>query len=252
VTLTEIATHKANELRLLHLAMHDALTGLPNRDAFVERVDVSLTRAARDHVTALLFVDLDGFKQVNDSYGHRCGDTLLTSVARRIRSTLRPFDTLGRLGGDEFAIVCEVASGHDATKLAQRIVDAVACPFEIDDENIMVGASIGVATASPETTTSDQLIAAADEAMYRAKQAGGAQWWMPGARDVEVRTRRARADAEAAIAQLMTDVARLQQRCSELHSDTVHLGDEPLTRRVAGIAAALEQALHVADCRSRR
>src|SRR5688500_9300215 len=138
VTLTEIATHKANEMRLIHLATHDPLTGLANRDAFAERVDLALSRAARDHVTALLFIDLDRFKHINDRYGHPFGDKLLAAVARRLRATVRPFDALGRLGGDELGIVCEVASAEDATHLAERVVSAIGEPFTIDDQTVGV------------------------------------------------------------------------------------------------------------------
>jgi diguanylate cyclase (GGDEF)-like protein len=243
VTLTEIATHKANEMRLLHLATHDPLTGLPNRHAFVARVDRELARAARDQVTGLLFVDLDRFKQVNDRYGHLTGDRLLVAVARRIRATLRPFDTLGRLGGDELGIMCEVASPHDATRLAERIVDVVGEPFPIDDEILTIGASVGVATAAPGTSlSSSELIAAADHAMYRAKRAGGGQWWMRGAPTTLVRSRRALEQAHAALGRLAGEISRLQHSAADIQRDADSLSDDPLTERVAAIIDALERA----------
>jgi diguanylate cyclase (GGDEF)-like protein len=243
VTLTEIATHKANEMRLLHLATHDPLTGLPNRDAFVARVEVALARAARDHVTALLFVDLDRFKQVNDRYGHLVGDRLLIAVARRMRGTLRPFDTLGRLGGDELGIVCDVASAHDATRLADRIVDVVSEPFPIDDQIVTIGASVGVATAAPGASlTSEQLIAGADEAMYRAKRAGGGQWWMRGAPETAVRCRRTIEEAHVALDRLAAEITALQQRASDIRLLTDGAEDERLVERIATIIEALERA----------
>jgi diguanylate cyclase (GGDEF)-like protein len=193
-------------------------------------------------VTAVLFIDLDRFKQVNDRYGHLCGDRLLVAVARRIRGTVRPFDTLGRLGGDELGIVCEVASPEDATRLAERIVDAVAEPFTIEGEVLRIGASVGVATASPATVTSERLIAEADSAMYRAKEAGGARWWMVGARDVEVESRRALAETNESLVDLGLEIDRLHERAERLRSQSAHLHDPILDERLVRILDSLASA----------
>ena len=247
VTLTEIETHKANELRLLHLATHDPLTGLANRDTFMERVELALGRAARDHVTAMLFVDLDRFKQVNDRYGHQCGDKLLASVARRLRDDRAPLRRSRPARRDELGIVCEVAEPEDATHLADRVVSAVAEPFTIDGEVLTIGASVGIATASPSTTTSEQLVAEADRAMYPAKESGGSQWWIRGARAIDARSRHAVAEANAALAQLGLDLVRLQQRTMDLRQDTTHLHDENLSVRLEAINSALELARTLAE-----
>jgi diguanylate cyclase (GGDEF)-like protein len=154
-------------------ALKDSLTRLPNRRLFHDRVGHALARAQRRPGTmAVLFVDLDKFKDVNDSLGHPSGDHLLTSVAERLRAVLRPGDTAARLGGDEFAVLVEDIAGEgDAVLIAQRLLDALTAPFVLRGKELTVGASVGIAVSAPGDTV-DELLRNADVAMYTAKQGG--------------------------------------------------------------------------------
>jgi diguanylate cyclase (GGDEF)-like protein/PAS domain S-box-containing protein len=178
ITITEIDDRKTNELRLLHLATHDPTTGLPNRKLFGSRLEEAIAHSAEGSVTAVLFVDLDHFKAVNDRLGHRVGDLLLIAVAGRIEGTLRPSDLVSRLGGDEFGIVCTGLSGvPEATALASRIVDVLATPFVLDEHVVEMSASVGLAWSRDGGERSPAaLVEAADRAMYHAKANGGSQW----------------------------------------------------------------------------
>ncbi len=165
------------EERIAHLAHHDALTGLPNRVLFRERMDGAIARARFGEGFAVLCLDLDRFKEVNDALGHPVGDALLCAVADRLRAELRDTDTLARLGGDEFALIQSCADQPgDATALARRLVEAVAAPFQIDGHQISVGTSIGVALAPGDGLHPDALLRAADMALYRAKADGRGTW----------------------------------------------------------------------------
>jgi diguanylate cyclase (GGDEF)-like protein len=163
---------RTNELR--YQAFHDSLTGLPNRALILDRIDHMLARARRDHTTAaVLFLDLDNFKDINDSLGHRSGDELLAGVSARMAGILREGDTVGRLGGDEFVMLVEGASRPEvAEAMAQRILDALEGPFEISgsDVPLTVTASIGIATGQRDTA--EALLRDADIALYSAKEAG--------------------------------------------------------------------------------
>jgi len=162
----------AREAVLERLASRDALTGLPNRAAFAETVRRDLDRAAEAGVNvAVLFVDLDGFKAVNDALGHAAGDDVLVAVAERIEDTTRSTDTAARLGGDEFVVSCfDVASPDAVRRVARRIVDRVVGDIPTRSGSASVGASVGVAwTSRPDRATVDRLLEAADAAMYRAK-----------------------------------------------------------------------------------
>jgi diguanylate cyclase (GGDEF)-like protein/PAS domain S-box-containing protein len=160
------------EEQLTHQAFHDNLTGLANRALFRDRLDQALARAARsDRLLAVLLVDLDGFKQVNDSLGHDAGDQLLEEVARRFRSVVRPSDTVARFGGDEFALLLEDISEHEAVGFAQRLLDRLATPVAIARREVVLGASVGVVLRSG-SGQSEELIRDADVAMYAAKDAG--------------------------------------------------------------------------------
>ena len=167
------------ERRLVHQAFHDALTGLPNRAHFRERLDGALARAARHgDAIAVLFLDLDGFKYVNDSLGHDAGDRLLVAVADRLRACLRPEDTVARLGGDEFTVLLDgAADDGGATLVAERITQALRAPFMLAGREVAVSASIGIVLNTPATgyQSSDDLMRDADIAMYRAKGAGKAR-----------------------------------------------------------------------------
>lgn len=178
-TFRDIGEHKQTEAKLEHDAMHDVLTGLPNRALFKDRLNLALSRRERrpDHSCGVLFLDLDRFKEINDALGHAAGDTLLKSVAERLRNTLRPQDSAARLGGDEFAVLVEnIYSISDVEIVARRIVGEMARPFDIFGHSVQVSASIGVAVAGTEHTSPDQLLRDADFAMYRAKQAGGGHY----------------------------------------------------------------------------
>jgi diguanylate cyclase (GGDEF)-like protein len=158
--------------RLQHLATHDALTGLPNRRLLLERLEHAGLRARRTHAAAaVLFVDLDRFKEVNDTYGHAAGDSLLTAVAGRLADLVRPGDTLARLYGDEFVLLCEdLRDRTDADALADRVRGAFDEPFAVGDTRLTISASVGIAFAGPGERVNPGLLGRADSAMYDAKR----------------------------------------------------------------------------------
>jgi diguanylate cyclase (GGDEF)-like protein len=157
--------------QLRHQAYHDSLTGLPNRRLFAEHVARALSERPASHV-AVLFLDLDDFKTINDSLGHFAGDSLLQAVAGRVRSSVRPQDVPARLGGDEFAVLTEVAEPGEAEQVAQRLVDSLERSFGIGGREISVHASVGIAYGGMGATSADELLRNADVAMYNAKQGG--------------------------------------------------------------------------------
>jgi diguanylate cyclase (GGDEF)-like protein len=156
-------------------ALHDPLTGLPNRLLLLERLEHALLRSVRSrHPVAILFVDLDRFKLVNDSHGHLIGDELLVAVADRMASLIRPGDTLARLSGDEFVIICEeISKKLQIHMIARRIVGALGAPFPLDDVVVEVSASVGIAFSTPKGKDAEELLREADIAMYQAKRRGG-------------------------------------------------------------------------------
>jgi diguanylate cyclase (GGDEF)-like protein len=158
----------------VHQALHDSLTALPNRALLIDRLDHALARARRwGSAISVLFVDLDDFKVVNDSLGHRVGDQLLTEVADRLRRCIRSSDTAARLGGDEFAVLLEDAGdGLDATTVAERILDDLRRPSTVDGHDVLANASIGIAGTTSGTEEAGELLRNADMAMYRAKSQG--------------------------------------------------------------------------------
>jgi diguanylate cyclase (GGDEF)-like protein len=155
------------------IALHDVLTGLPNRQLLEDRIELAAQRAQRSETSAaILFVDLDQFKQVNDAYGHDVGDELLVAIARRLSTLVRPSDTLARLSGDEFVFLCEdLDSPEDVDLITNRIADAMSIPFVSTTYEIMITASVGVAYAGPGKRISTHLVGEADKAMYEAKRA---------------------------------------------------------------------------------
>ncbi|HEY0869976.1 MAG TPA: diguanylate cyclase, partial [Acidothermaceae bacterium] len=171
-SLTDVHERKELESQLRHAALYDPLTGLPNRTLFLDRLRVTMTRASRhsDHRFAVLFLDLDGFKLVNDSLGHLLGDALLSSVAERISADLRPSDTASRFGGDEFAILLDdITAPHNPVAVAERLQDRLARPFHVGGHEIFVTASIGIASSSTGYQSAEDVLRDADTAMYRAK-----------------------------------------------------------------------------------
>ena len=171
----DTSAQKQLEDRLSHQAFHDALTGLANRELFFDRVGHALERGRREvRTVAVLFVDMDGFKGVNDSLGHSRGDELLVLIAERFSSCVRPGDTVARIGGDEFAVLLETAEdAAGAVHAGHRLREVLADPFMIDGREVLVQASIGVAATDDGHTTADDLVRNADLAMYRAKTNNG-------------------------------------------------------------------------------
>lgn len=171
----DISERKRMEARLKDLAERDPLTGLANRTLFGETLKFVLVHATRQqHNVALLYLDLDGFKPVNDTHGHAAGDQLLCVIAARIASALRKSDLCARLGGDEFAVVlADCGTPQDVTQLAQTLLSSICQPHQFGDQQVQVGASIGFAVCPADASDSDTLVKAADAAMYSAKRAGG-------------------------------------------------------------------------------
>jgi diguanylate cyclase (GGDEF)-like protein len=172
-THEDITEQRRTEDKIAHMAQHDILTGLANRALLTERMEQALARAKRGEIVALHLVDLDHFKRVNDTLGHPVGDLLLQAVAERLRSITRATDTLARLGGDEFAVL-QVAMGesNDATLLAQRIIEILSAPYQLDGHEAVIGATVGIAIGGIDGFHADQLVRKADMALYRAKSAG--------------------------------------------------------------------------------
>jgi diguanylate cyclase (GGDEF)-like protein/PAS domain S-box-containing protein len=155
-------------------ALHDSITGLPNRVLFMERLRAALTRLERHHQSvAVLFLDVDRFKLINDSLGHEIGDQLIVALGERLRGVVRPQDTVARFGGDEFALLCEeIDDEQHAVAIAERIIEALKVPLALKEHELVVSTSVGVAVARDSTTRVESLIGDADAAMYRAKAQG--------------------------------------------------------------------------------
>ena len=169
----DITEQRRVEEKIAHMAHHDALTGLPNRVLLRERLNYHLSSVHRGASFAVLCLDLDYFKQVNDTLGHPVGDALLCAVANRLRECVRDTDVVARLGGDEFAIIqIGVEQPTSASTLAQRLVDALARPFAVDGHEIVIGTSVGISVTPNDGTDSDVLLKNADMALYRAKENG--------------------------------------------------------------------------------
>lgn len=170
----DISRQKVLEREIQYLAQHDGLTKLPNRGLFLDRTQQAIIHGQRSgNRFALLFVDMDGFKEVNDAYGHGAGDHLLCLVAERLESCVRGGDTVARLGGDEFTILLlHIGSTADVEKVVSKTLLCLASPYEIDGHSITVTASIGIGLYPDHAAEMEKLLNCADHAMYRAKQAG--------------------------------------------------------------------------------
>jgi diguanylate cyclase (GGDEF)-like protein/PAS domain S-box-containing protein len=177
VHLTALALERErSQRRLLHAALHDPLTGLANRARFFSDLDESLTAPARKLV-GVLYIDLDGFKPINDAFGHGFGDQVLVEIARRMQALVRPSDVVARLGGDEFAVLCPGVRGHDEVQaIAERIVKQASRAIDIEGNLGRVAASVGIAVAPAGSCTSDSLVEAADAALYAVKAGSKGGW----------------------------------------------------------------------------
>jgi len=177
-TSQDITDRKEAEAELTRQALHDQLTGLPNRGLLLDRLDQALAQARRSgRLVAVLFLDLDRFKLVNDSRGHAAGDELLVAVAERLRAILRPLDTIARFGGDEFVMVChDVGALDDVLHVAERVVEALRRPFTLNGDHTFLSVSIGIAVSDGTSSSPGELLRDADAAMYRAKEGGRARW----------------------------------------------------------------------------
>ncbi len=171
---------KHTEVQLAHLALHDPLTGLPNRALFLDRLSVALDRSRRTSGRiAVLFVDVDRFKQVNDTLGHAAGDRVLEVLGERLRGMLRPMDTVARFGGDEFTLLFEeLDNEREVVLIAERVSRAAKLPIPLDDGDATVTVSIGIATVNDPMVPPEMVIREADTAMYRAKELGRARYEM--------------------------------------------------------------------------
>jgi diguanylate cyclase (GGDEF)-like protein len=177
VTFEDTTQRRCAEDKISHMAHHDALTDLPNRVRFYQKLEELFVRAPQTGSFAVFSLDLDEFKRVNDMLGHPIGDKLLQTVAERMRGCIRETDIVARLGGDEFSIVqVPFNQPSDATSLAERLITAVSAPYQVDGHQVIVGTSIGIAVAPGDGMDPDQLIRNADLALYRCKSDGGSAY----------------------------------------------------------------------------
>jgi diguanylate cyclase (GGDEF)-like protein len=193
VVLVEDVTERKNaEAKIHHLARYDALTGLPNRIFFHDQMEWALATMKRGHHCAVLFVDLDQFKQVNDTLGHPAGDALLFAVAERLRNIIRESDLVARFGGDEFVVLqTPLRNPEAAATLARRIVEELSNTYDVDGHRVVIGASVGIAVAPRDGSGADVLLKNADMALYRAKSEGRGSWrFFEPEMDVKAQARR--------------------------------------------------------------
>jgi diguanylate cyclase (GGDEF)-like protein/PAS domain S-box-containing protein len=178
--MRDVTERKLAEDRLSHLAHHDFLTGLPNRALFLDRLSCALVLARRERTQlAVLFLDLDGFKKVNDTYGHEIGDLLLNGASERLCAAVRASDVVARMGGDEFTFVLnKIGNAENAQKLSEKIVAALAPPFVLNGITCHVGGSIGISLFEGGEMDAETILRQADAAMYQAKKAGKNTWRM--------------------------------------------------------------------------
>jgi diguanylate cyclase (GGDEF)-like protein len=193
ISCEDVTEQQRAQSQIAFMARHDALTRLPNRSLFAERIEQSVAEAGRGAGFAVFCIDLDNFKQINDTLGHPVGDGLLCAVADRLSACVREADTVARLGGDEFAIIQSgVRNAEDAESLAQRIVDRVGAPYELNGHRVVVGCSVGISLAPGDGTTREKLLKNADMALYRSKMDGRGTWrFFEPAMDASLQSRRA-------------------------------------------------------------
>jgi diguanylate cyclase (GGDEF)-like protein len=187
-TYEDVTERRQAEAKIMHMARHDALTNLPNRVLFQDKMEKALGRGDR---IAVMFLDLDRFKSVNDSLGHSVGDALLCAVTERLQRVVSASDTVARLGGDEFAIVQRNATPESASELAGKVIAELVEPFEVQSHQLIIGTSIGIAMAPADGKEPDQLLRNADMALYRAKSDGrGAYHFFQAEMDAQMQERR--------------------------------------------------------------
>ncbi|MBA3446564.1 MAG: diguanylate cyclase, partial [Pseudaminobacter sp.] len=172
-TYLDVTEQRRDQALIAHMAHHDALTGLPNRALFADRLQTAAALARRGSLMAVHYLDVDNFKQVNDTLGHQAGDELLIEIANRLQAAVRDNDTVARLGGDEFAIIqTGIVKRPDASVLARRVVARCAAPFMLAGKPVTVGVSIGIALCPNDGLSTDEVLRKADTALYRSKSAG--------------------------------------------------------------------------------
>jgi diguanylate cyclase (GGDEF)-like protein/PAS domain S-box-containing protein len=171
-SVRDISDRKRLEAELERQALHDPLTGLGNRILLQSRLEVATARRGPDNDVAVLLIDLDGFKEVNDTWGHALGDEVLRIVASRLGSLARPTDTVARTGGDEFVLLCPETDQVAAVAIGHRIIESLRAPLSVNSITVRLGASVGVAHQRGGTADPDAMLIAADHAMYAAKRAG--------------------------------------------------------------------------------
>ncbi len=191
-THQDITDQRRSEAKIAHMAHHDALTGLPNRTLLNQQLEQAFNRAKRGEKVAAHFLDLDYFKNVNDTLGHAAGDKLLKMVAERLRAVARDADIIARMGGDEFAILqTDVAQPADAGSLARRVIDSISRPYEIDGQQVIIGTSVGISIGPGDGQNPEALMRNADLALYRAKEDGrGAFRFFEPEMDAQMQERR--------------------------------------------------------------
>lgn len=232
-SLTDITQQKLAEDRLRHEATHDELTGLPNRSTFMEHLRRLLERSrrsGRDLKFAVLFLDFDRFKRINDSLGHLAGDELLTAIARRLKECIRPGDTVARLGGDEFGVVLErLGDVTEATRVAERIHQVLRDPFDIQGIEVFITTSIGIAVGSRAYEQPLDLLRDADVAMYRAKASGKGRHEVFDSAMQAHAVEQLQLEADLRRAMVRDEIRLLYQPVVSLHDRAV-LGFEALAR----------------------
>jgi diguanylate cyclase (GGDEF)-like protein/PAS domain S-box-containing protein len=227
--LEDVSERHSAQARVAHMALHDALTDLPNRVAFRHKLDNAIRRASRGDASSVLYIDLDRFKAVNDTLGHSAGDELLLMVASRLRGLVRQDDTVARLAGDEFAIIqSRLNDARDAAELATRVVQSLSEPYTVSGHHVSIGASVGIMLIHDDSCDADRLLNYADMALYRAKQEGrGRHSFFEPEMDTQLQERR-----------------RNEQQLREaLASDSLELSYAPQVdahrRRLSGVSVAL-------------
>ncbi len=235
----DVSARRAAEAGLQHMAFHDALTGLPNRRRFMECLASAVARSKADarHAWAVMFIDFDRFKLVNDSLGHIAGDELLQQLARRVQERLRPSDTVARLGGDEFAILVEnLEHERDAVQLAERLMESLKTPFRVAGQTVTSSASIGITFSAFGYEGADAVLRDADTAMYRAKAEGKARYAVFDSALHTAVSQRLRLEGE------LRDAVAAEQ-LSVVYQPLFRLGPDRLTHQLVGFEALLRWRL---------